>query len=75
MIKLKKNLIINYEKKKHINRWNWKKNVKKTFITKKYIQFKTFHFKVNLKGKKERKMVRLFNLKMHKLKEGFGELA
>jgi hypothetical protein len=53
-----------------------KKNVKKNFYyKKKNIQFKTFHFKVNLKGKKGRKMVRLFNLKMHKLKEGFGELA
>jgi hypothetical protein len=52
-----------------------KKCKKKLLLQKKYIQFKTFHFKVNLKGKKERKMVRLFNLKMHKLKEGFGELA
>ena len=40
-----------------------KKNVKKNFYyKKKNNKFKTFHFKVNLKGKKERKMVRLFNL-------------
>jgi hypothetical protein len=63
-------------KKKHILIDEIKKKCKKKLLLqKKYIQFKTFHFKVNLKGKKERKMVRLFNLKMHKLKEGFGELA
>jgi len=52
-----------------------KKCKKKLLLQKNIFNLKHSTLRLIWRGKKERKMVRLFNLKMHKLKEGFGELA